>query len=650
MEPGLRIPPPVCMSARLSPDLIAAGAPLRGIGRGDAWLLLPDDACDLLEWLIDRGVLIIGLDVSFDLLVPCEYRPALLPKVIAHYNRDLVTDVPIRQKLIDIAEGTRKGKKYSLQALALRLLDRHIEKEDTWRLRYWGLVDTPLEQWPQDAIDYPLEDANVPWDLWHVQERDLAAINRLCVLSDQYRRARGSIVLRSTSAWGLRSDAEGCRILRESCEQGQDRLRPQLLDARLLEPKYKGRKPNKILTGYTVKRKAAKERLWEAAVANTPEGQDPWKVLKLSPKGIKIQREGGDWRKLELLSTDKEACADSDDLLMHDFSEYAQLGNLLTGFLKAVEQGIDKPIHTHYEILLETGRTSSSNPNVQNVRRAEGARECFIPRPGWCFIACDIDRAELHTLAQTCINLFGHSTLGETLNAGIDPHTRFGARLAGCSFEDLKARLKAKDPEAKEWRQRAKPANFGFPGGMGAAGMRRYAKTAYGVVLSRDEAIHLHESWKQEYPDIAGEYLRWIGDLCRGTGRTTIEHFDSGRWRGNIPFCVTANSFFQGMSADALIAMLWALWVKCVTPGTALYGCRLANEVHDEVLAEVPIDIAPYAALEMESTMIEAYNQYTRDVPVSASAVLMDRWSKNAERVVDANGMLQVWHYERQAA
>jgi DNA polymerase I len=639
VEPGLQIPPMVCLSRKPSPDL-----------RSTAPVLLAEAGCDYLEDLIANQVLVVGLNIAYDMLVCCAQRPSLIPKVLAHYDADLITDVSVRQKLIDIAGGVRTGKKYSLAALADRLLDLHVEKEDTWRLRYWELAHLPLSEWPSEAIDYAALDADVTYRLWELQEQELTEMNRVCVLSDQYRRSRGEFALKLISAWGLRTDAEGCRILRESTESKLDELRPALLKAGLLVPKYTGRKPHKTLVGYTKKIRVAQRRLFDAAAnaALTPgadEPQDPWKNLKMGPKGIELQQLGEDWRRVELISTDKEACADCDDLLMHDYSEYSQLSSLLTGFLKDVEQGIDAPIHTRFEILLETGRTSSSDPNVQNVRRRKGVRECFVPREGWCYIGCDIDRAELHTLAQVCTNLFGRSGLADTLNAGIDPHTRFGARLAHCSMDDLIARIAAGDEAAEEWRRRAKAGNFGFPGGMGPAGMRRYAK-GLGVILTLDESRELHQGWKDENPVVSGEYLGWIGRLCRQDGVCTIEHFDSGRWRGNVRFCAAANSFFQGMAADALIACLWAVAKKCLLPGTALYGCHMVNEVHDEILVEAPLDIAADAALELQSTMRDAYNTYTRDVPVSCTPVLMDRWSKSAKPIVE-DGLLKVWRYTR---
>jgi DNA polymerase I-like protein with 3'-5' exonuclease and polymerase domains len=652
IEPGLQVPPPVCMSAaRFQGEGIVAPAGTGVIvpcplGEGAVYSVEP--ALDLLQQHLEGDGKIAGLNTPFDLAVACEARPALLPFVFDAYENDRITDVATRQKLIDIAEGYDAHGKYGMQDLAWRLLDRYVAKEDTWRLRYWELSHLPLDHWPQEALEYSANDAVITLAMYNVQERELEAIDRLCVLADQYRQCRADFVLRLMSAWGLRSSREGCARLRAMAESTIDRLQSELLQAGLLKHKYRGRGKEKHIVGISRNIKATKESMLRDAEQRAESGQDPWKLLKLSPKGIETQYNGGPWRDPKFISTDKEACADADDPTLEKYTEYAKMDNLLSGFVKAIEQGIDAPIHTRYEVLLKSGRTSSSNPNVQNVRTIEGSRECFVPRSGWVYIACDVDRAELHTLAQCCINLFGRSTLADTLNAGIDPHTKFGARLARCSYEELEVRIKAEDLAAEGLRKRAKPANFGLPGGMGPNGLRRYAKGMYRVILTLDEARALHASWCEEYPDIAGDYLDWVKRLVGDRDYATIEHFDSKRWRGQVTFCAAANSFFQGMAADALKAALWELARKCYLPGTALYGCRLVNEIHDEVIIEAPLAQASDAAHETQSTLVTAYNTYTRDVPVHAKPVVMDCWSKKAHAILE-DGVYKVWHYERKS-
>ena len=615
IAPGLQAPPPVCMSAvsESSPPTVYK------------------DWVEPLTQALRSDQQIIGLNIAFDLAVACADRPELFELVFRVYDEDRITDVAIRQKLIDIAAGEyRQHGKYSLASLSKRLLDRHLEKEDTWRLRYWELIDTPLERWPQEAIEYSEGDVIAPRDIWLVQERDLAEVDRTCVLADQYRQSRAEFALHLASAWGMRADAVGVGILRKECEDAKERLEPILFEAGLLRHvKKKGE--------VSVSKCVRKVQAHMLSVCSD---------ARLTKKGLELEKEGTlpeDYTKY--ISVDKEACSDSNDPLLEQYSEYNQFSNLLTGQVKALEQGVGRPIHTRFEVLLDTGRTSSSGPNIQNVRRKEGARECFVPRDGWVFVDCDFDRAELHTLAQVCINLFGRSVLGDALNSGYDPHTGLGARLANMSYDQLKAEVAAENRVAKGFRSRAKPGNFGFPGGMGPRGMQRYAKAQYGQVLTLEETEALYRGWQEQWPVVAHEYLEWIRNLVSGVGHATIEHFDSKRWRGRVSYCVAANSFFQGMAADAMKAALWAVIKKCYMRGTALYGCRVVNEIHDEFLLEAPAAIASDAAWELRDTMVAAYNTYTRDVPVSATPALMDRWSKGAKTLIDKNGNLEVWRY-----
>jgi hypothetical protein len=498
--------------------------------------------------------------------------------------------------------------------------------EDTWRKRYWELAHLPLVEWPSEAKDYAIGDSVATLEVFQAQEEGLAEEGKPQVLADQYRQCRADFALRLMSAWGLRTDREGTEILRRYCEDGLATVTETLLAEGLLS--WVKKKGERVLKRNT--------RLAQARMLDVM-GEDARLTDTGKAKGL---------REVRYISVDEEACTDSGDDVLLAYTKYTQYNNLLSGHVKAMEEGWTTPIHPRFEVLLESGRTSASNPNTQNVRRQEGARECYIPRKGWCYLSADYDRAELHTLAQVCLILFGRSVLADALNSGIDPHTKLGAELARCTYEELDRAISEGDEEAAEWRQRAKAGSFGYPGGMGPRGMMAYAKTSYGVVLTFPEACHLYEGWQRAWPVVSGDYLDWIRELTRGVGWATIEHLISGRWRGRVGYCQAANTFFQGMSADAMKRALWAVTKACYMPGSALYGCRPVNEVHDEFLLEAPLAQAPEAAIELQRIMVDEYNHYTKDVPVRVTPVLMDRWSKKAKPIVGPDGRLQVWRYK----
>lgn len=596
IAPGLQLPPPVCLS-------------WAGDGSG-----VVKDARPVFEKYLQGEI--VGANIAFDMGVAAAAWPDLIPAIFRAYDEDRITDVSVRQKLIDIALGEyRQHGGYSLAALAKRLCDIELIKDDT-RTTFWDLRDLPLEEWPKEYLKYSENDALATLAVYEAQEEGLKEVSREVVLEDQYRQCRADFALKLCSAWGLRTDAEGVARLRKACEDRQAEIRDVLLSEGLLKETKKG---------ISRSVRAAQERM----LSVNPKA-------KLTAKGQELHL-----REARYISVDEEACSDSGDPILEAYSEYSKLGSLLSGHVKAMEEGIEFPIHSHFEVLLDTGRTSSSKPNVQNIRRLEGARECFKPRDGFVYVACDYSAAELHTLAQCCKNLFKRSCLGDALNAGQDPHAMFGAKLAGISYEDLKERIKAGDKEAKAWRQRAKAFNFGAPGGMGPNGLIKYAKSSYGVILSTEQAQAYYDEWKAQWPVIQ-EYLQWIKDLTSATGFTTIEHFGSGRWRGHVPFCAAANSFFQGMAADGAKAALYAVTRECLEG--SLIGCHVVNFIHDEILIEAPEDLANDAAWQLSKIMVEEFNIFTPDVPVRAEPVIMDRWSKSAEQIIE-NGVLKVWRY-----
>src|SRR5206468_676520 len=110
------------------------------------------------------------------------------------------------------------------------------------------------------------------------------------------------------------------------------------------------------------------------------------------------------------------------------------------------------------------------------------------------------------SLAQALLRQFGlHSQLAGAINAGRDPHTMVAAIARGCSETDV----------TREMRHRAKPINFGKPGGMGMRALRDYALAGYGVELSEAEAIALSDAWFVLFPEMR-EFLENDGDICEG--------------------------------------------------------------------------------------------------------------------------------------
>jgi DNA polymerase-1 len=304
---------------------------------------------------------------------------------------------------------------------------------------------------------------------------------------------------------------------------------------------------------------------------------------------------------------------------------------------------------------METGRTSSSEDKIlttsmalQNPPKKGGFRECFVARPGCTLIVADFGQAELVSLAQVTYSAFGHSKMRDVLNAEQDLHVDFGRQILAArlgvsvSYEQAWALHLARNPEMKDMRQCAKSCNFGLSGGLGWASLQSYAKKAWGVTLTGEQAKQLKIDWLRHFDEMR-EYFKWIGNMT-ADGRGDIQQFMSRRWRGQCYFTQAANTFFQGLTADAAKAALFEVSRHCYSvKSSALYECRPLLFVHDEIITEARKEQAAEAAVEQERIMIEVYRRYTPDVRITATAHLTDRWSKDAEALHDERGRLIPW-------
>jgi hypothetical protein len=483
-------------------------------------------------------------------------------------------------------------------------------------LRYGELIGVPLAEWPEGARTYPLEDARATWEIYQAQEEHAGEY-----LADQYRQARAAWWLHLASAWGLRTTPEGVRQLCEATSEELSGIEARLIKEGLL--RHNGSRDTK----------RAKSLMLEVC---------GWK--ETSP-GVFEPANGSEGKPLRLTDTgnvslDADACEATGDEILEDYARATALKGVLSKDYAALVQGVEYPIHTRFD-LAETGRTTSAKPNIQNWRRMRGIRECFVPRPGFVFAQSDYDGLELRTLAQTCLTLLGRSELAGALNAGLDPHLALAATILGITYDEAKARKK--DEDVQNARQVAKVANFGFPGGLGIKTLVLFARKGYGVTLTEEQAQDLKDQWLRQWPEMR-EYFALVSRLSDGPYGATITQIGSNRVRGGASYTAACNSFFQGLGADATKHAGFLIAKACyVDRASPLFGSRIVCYVHDEFILEVPEARAHEAAEELALLMIVGANEWLPDVPATTEPLLMRYWSKDAKRLVGADGKLIPW-------
>ena len=562
----------------------------------------------LPEILKSRSGVLVGANIAFDVGVLCNTYPDLLPLFFDLYEQGKIEDVQLNQRLIDIATGHFPHLRgYSLARCAKRRLDLEMDK-DTWRLKYHELLDVPCDQWPAGARDYAIGDAVTTRDVWLAQYATAEERGVLETLKDGRVQAGPAFALWLTSARGIRTDAVAVEAYKQILLKEQGELRAQLIEYELL------RKDN------TRNTKNAQARMQ----AINPD-------CEMTPTGKP--------------SMSAEACKSSGDAVLIAYSRYTSLGHTLANYITALEKGVTWPIQTYFTPLLATGRTSSSRPNIQNQKREAGVRECFIPRDGFVFLACDFSNAEMHTFAQVLLGLFGESKLADALNAGKDAHLVFAAVLMGIGYDEALSRYKAGDTEVKKYRQRAKAANFGYPGGLGAETFLAYAR-GYGAMMTLNESQALKDAWLHTYPEVQ-QYFKWINAQQSDVdGKFYITQPVSGRLRGGMTYCQACNTTFQGLASDGAKAALFAVVRECYIG--SLRGSYVVNFVHDELILEVPDDANEMdrVANSVSAIMAREFNKFVPDCPTEAEPALARRWSKSMELVRDAQGRITVWEPE----
>lgn len=653
IEPGKLAPELVCVQWSVD------GGPPRMIHR--------DRAYSTVKAWLEGDDLIVGHNVAYDLAVIGTQWPDLLPAIFAKYDRDQITDTLLREQLLRIALGTFRKEivngeavpvKYSLADCIRRHFGRHLKKEG-WRLFYrafdtvidismWPRVAEDFQKnefpaWareiptdsdivgllaarPEEAIEYALLDATNTYELYDAQARydfpypDLYA--------DQFRQARAAFGLHLSSCWGLYTDPDAVAELEVTLRNEFECLTFELQQLGIVRPD---------------------------GTANVAVARD-WMVKACAEAAVPtMTTKGGE------VSLSAEACSrfdpDEDDDApdpteaadaIAKYSRFQRVRKTLSNDIAMLRAGCEVPIQPRYD-LADTGRTRAAKPNIQAINRGAGIREAFRPRPGTVFAQADFEGLELHTLAAWCLEVIGWSHLADALNAGQDVHLAMAAELMGLTYEDALRRHKAKDPEIKEWRQRAKALNFGLPGGLGAKKFARYAKVSYGVDITEDEAKQYKQAWLRRFPEM-NEFFR-LAAIATAGGDASEIHLFTKRLRGPSRYSALCNGRFQGLGADAAKEALWRVTRACyVEPESPLYGSRVVAFVHDEIILESAVDTAAEAAIELGRVMTEGANIYLGRVPVRLKPQLMTVWSKKAEPVYDTAGRLVPWSPEVIAA
>lgn len=657
---------PICAEARF-PKLVC----LSYCEDGKEPVLLTDVEMSRIRetvrrWLTNESITLVGHNVGFDLHVIRNTFPDLEPLIWSKLEAGQITDTLIREKLLNLStsgkmdeimlpDGKTQMLKYNLGDLVQQRLGEDISEdkhgEESWRVNYHLLSGFREDEYPEDAARYAKNDAYYTYLLFLDQNERAKTAS----VETEFFQTAIDFALKYLTDRGLKIDQEGVHKLLEKL---QAEIAPEkltlLVESGILRPaeppRPHKRNPNKMTKGKppSINRKVLLSVVEQVASEN----------------GVPLRR------------TDKGAIS-ADAEMIKELAEFspvlAQYQNRqkIYRLISTELPKLDAPeVFPEYDCLKETGRTSSyggklyPSTNIQQVDPR--ARHLFLPRSGCVLCSIDYDAIELVSLAQTLLDLFGHSTLAELLKQGVDPHAYLGAHLAvhlDPTFRDLheglppmelyKAFKALKDSDREDdrefyahWRKFAKPTGLGYPGGLGAATMVEYAKATYDVQVTIEEAEVLKELWFKTFPEMR-EYFRYINQI--GDANDEFRYVTPmGMVRAGATYCAAANGIgLQSRTAEGAKMAVFEVvrasydWTK----KSILYGqgWPLAF-IHDEIILEIKEDrLMSDVADEAARIWRESMQRIMPDIPVRAEPALMRRWNKKAETVRDASGRLQVW-------
>ena len=251
----------------------------------------------------------------------------------------------------------------------------------------------------------------------------------------------------------------------------------------------------------------------------------------------------------------------------------------------------DGRIHPNFNITnVVTGRTSCSDPNLQQVPRNKDLRSLFTAPPGRVFLEADYSQIELRVAAHYA----QEPNMLKIYREGGDIHTETARTLCG-------------GEPTKEERNKAKAVNFGFLYGMGAKGFVNYAFDSYGVVFTPDEAERYRDLFFQKYSRL----LTWhdkMEQLCEANGgvsnlfgrfRSLPKIYSQFKWERNEAVRRAINSPVQGTASDLLLCAA----VQISKELGPKYDLKIVGTVHDSILADVPEEYAEDCVAEIRRIM-----------------------------------------------
>lgn len=313
-----------------------------------------------------------------------------------------------------------------------------------------------------------------------------------------------------------------------------------------------------------------------------------------------------------------EDLADQGHDIVAKILEWRQLSKLRSTYTEALLEQINPAtgrVHTSFSMALtNTGRLSSSDPNLQNIPiRSEDGRKiraAFVADPGWKILSVDYSQIELRLAAA----LADVGALKEAFRNNVDIHALTASQVLGAPLAEV----------TPDQRRAAKAINFGIIYGISGFGLAKQ------IGCTPGEANAFIKQYLARFPELAGfmesarEEARKNGFVRTLYGRKCVISGIKSKNQAERAFAErqAINAPLQGTAADIMKLAMAAMPGALAERGLR---ARMLLQVHDELVFE-----APEGEIAQTSAVVRAVMQGVADigVPLVAEAGCADNWAQ----------------------
>ena len=488
--------------------------------------------------------------------------------------------------------GTMQEKgRWSLAALSLEKLGRHMDKDEELRTSFKGAPYTERQ------LHYAASDLVQTGELWNSYAPSL---------NDHFDivKLECDIIppVASTELAGMKVDIKKLNVLVEQADLSKNVLEKSLPIVNLPQGTA------------SLRPKTEEKRL-------NPNSSKQIKEYFRESLGIELK----DTSEKTLKGVEAEDDSELSDLILQCRANKKLIGTYLK---KLNPESLPEDGRLRSRFLSMGARTGrfSVQGILQTIPRQQEIRELFVPEEGNCFVIADYSQIELRVSAE----LSGEKVMQEAFEKDEDLHRLTASKAFGVQLSEV----------SKKQRTASKAINFGLIYGMSPQGLVAYMKSSE-IEISLAEAQRFHAAFFKLYGNYrpyhsrlwkrADREFRENGEVLLKTlsGRVRRLTEDDMRYKSEQDLSkkwprktVVYNTPVQSLASDGLKQSLVLLW-----PHLKALDARPVNLVHDEIIIECRKDVAAEMLGILPDCMVRGMECYLKKVPVVVEAKIADSWA-----------------------